>query len=99
MENIIFAVIIGILFGCFVFVDGKRREAEARLGDLVKDIEEIRKDLYTTKTALTALSESVRVRDKQEQAIFEGMNSILNYSEAVARKAVHTYGNSGDEED
>ena len=98
MDQIIFAVVIGVLFGLFVFVDGKRREAEARISDLLKDIEEIRADVYTTKTALTALSESVRVRDKQEQAIFEGMNSILNYSEAVARKAVHKYG-GGDDED
>lgn len=104
MEHIIYMVCIGVLFGLFVFLDEKRRAAEREREWTLKKLEELLTQRSALQTAVKVLEkevsemrESVRARDRQEQAIFDGMNSILNYSESVARKAASGYG--GAEED
>lgn len=99
-----FTACFAVLFGFFVFLDGKRRAAERELEWDREKLEELIAQRGALQTAVKALEtevsemrESVKNRDRQEQAIFDGMNSILNYSEAVARKAASGYG--GAEED
>jgi Na+-translocating ferredoxin:NAD+ oxidoreductase RnfG subunit len=103
VEQLIFAACIGILFGLFGFLNEKRK-AETEREWALKKLEEVLTQRSALQTAVKALKqevsemrESVKNRDRQEQAIFEGMNNILNYSEAVARKAASGYG--GAEED
>ena len=104
MEQLIFAACIGILFGLFGFLNEKRKAAETEREWTLEKLEEVLNQRSALQTAVKALKqevsemrESVKNRDRQEQAIFEGMNNILNYSEAVARKAASGYG--GAEED
>lgn len=104
MEQILYMACIGVLFGFFVFLDEKRRAAERELEWNREKLEEVLTQRSALQTAVKVLEkevsemrESVKNRDRQEQAIFDGMNSILNYSESVARKAASGYG--GAEED
>lgn len=105
MEPLIYMICFGVLFGLFVFLDERRRATERELDWNRKKLDEILAQREALQTAVTALRgevsemrESVKVRDRQEQAIFEGMNNILNYSEAVARKAASGYANGKDED-
>ena len=51
------------------------------LGDATsKAVNQLREDV-------DKLSETVKTHDRAEQAVFDGMNSILNYTVDVARKA------------
>lgn len=102
MEQIAYMVGIGVLFGFFVFLAEKLKMTERALDLNREELNELRSRAAAQQTALEALRgevsemrESVKDRDKQEQAIFEGMNNILNYSETVARKAAMDYGNGG----
>lgn len=109
MEYLAVAVVFGILFGCFAFLDEKRKEMRREINGLYDtlsrqndrldvfqdDRNAIAKDVKAMKAALPGLteqvkelSETVKVRDKQEQMVLEGMNNILNYTVDVARKAV-----------
>lgn len=104
MEQLIYMICFGVLFGLFVFLDEKRRAAEREMEWNRGKLEEVLTQRSALQTAVRALErevsemrESVKNRDRQEQAIFEGMNNILGYSEAVARKAASGYG--GAEED
>lgn len=104
MEQLVFTVCFGVLFGFFVFLNEKRRAAERDMEWYREKLDELLIQKSSFQTAVKALEkdvsemrESVKNRDRQEQAIFEGMNNILNYSEAVARKAASGYG--GTEED
>ena len=105
MEQIVYMACIGVLFGLFVFLDEKRRATERELEWNREKLEEVLTKKSALQTAVKALEqevsemrESVKSRDRQEQAIFEGMNNILNYSESVARKAVSGYGGADDED-
>lgn len=102
MEQIAYMVGFAALFGFFVFLAEKLRMTERELGRNLEELNELRGRAAAQQTALealrgevTELRESVKVRDKQEQALFEGMNSILNYSETVARKAAMGHGEGG----
>lgn len=104
MEQLVWTVGFGVLFGFFVFLNEKRRAAERDMEWYREKLDELLIQKSSFQTAVKALEkdvsemrESVKNRDRQEQAIFEGMNNILNYSEAVARKAASGYG--GTEED
>ncbi len=104
VQAIIYAVCFGILFGFFVFLNEKRLDTEQELEWNRGKLEEVLTQRSALQTAVKVLEkevsemrESVKARDRQEQAIFDGMNSILNYSESVARKAASGYG--GAEED
>ena len=104
MELIFYMACIGVLFGFFVFLVEKRRATERELEWNREKLDEVLTQRSALQTAVRALEkevsemrESVKNRDRQEQAIFEGMNNILNYSESVARKAASGYG--GAEED
>lgn len=104
MEQILYMACIGVLFGFFVFLDEKRRAAEREREWTLKKLDALLTQRSALQTAVKVLEkevsemrESVKARDRQEQAIFDGMNSILNYSESVARKAASGYG--GAEED
>lgn len=104
VQAIIYAACFGILFGFFVFLNEKRLDTEQELDWNRKKLEDVLTQRSALQTALKALEqeisemrESVKNRDRQEQAIFEGMNNILGYSESVARKAASGYG--GAEED
>ena len=104
VQAIIYAACFGILFGFFVFLNEKRLDTEQELDWNRKKLEDVLTQRSALQTAVKALEqevsemrESVKNRDRQEQAIFEGMNNILGYSESVARKAASGYG--GAEED
>ena len=119
MEYIAVAVVFGILFGCFAFLDGKRKEQEREINGLyealsqqndrlstfhadrnavVKDVNALKNAVQAVEEQVKELAEPLKVKDRQEKLILEGMNSILNYNIKDAMQAAKDVSNYGGEE-